>query len=97
MGRYGDPVDGFGQLMSTVGITALACIPLGLSVWALLDCARRPGWAWALSGRRQAAWMAAILFGMLMVILGIGISGWYLLKVRPQIAAAEDGRVSGLD
>jgi hypothetical protein len=29
--------------------------------------------------------------------VGIGISGWYLLKVRPEIAAAEDGRIPGLD
>ncbi len=88
---------GFGDLVGAVAVTALGCLPLGLSMWALLDCARRPGWAWALSGRRQAAWMAAILFGILMVIVGIGISAWYLLKVRPEIAAAEDGRIPGLD
>ncbi len=82
--------------MGAVAVTAFACLPLALSVWALLDCARRPGWAWALSGRRQAVWMAAILFGMLMVVVGIAISGWYLLKVRPAIAAAEDGQVPEL-
>lgn len=82
--------------MGAVALTALAGLPLALSVWALLDCARRPGWAWALSGRRQAAWMAAILFGMLMVVVGIGISAWYLLKVRPVVAAAEDGRIPEL-
>src|SRR5215203_4093628 len=88
---------GSGQLLGTVVFTAFACLPLALSVWALLDCAHRPGWAWALSGRRQAVWMAAILFGLLMVILGIAISGWYLLKIRPEIAAAEEGRIPELD
>ena len=34
-----------------------------------------------------------ILVGMLSVVLGLGISGWYLLRVRPAVAAAESGRV----
>jgi hypothetical protein len=67
-------------------------IPLALSVWALLDCARRPAWAWALAGRSQLVWMATILCGVLCVIPGMVISLWYLLKVRPDIAAAAGGR-----
>jgi hypothetical protein len=82
-----------GQLFRTIGITALLCVPLALSLWALLDCARRPAWAWALAGRRQVVWMAMILFGFLTVLVGIGISGWYLLRVRPEIRRAEGGEV----
>jgi hypothetical protein len=70
-------------------------IPLGLTVWALLDCARRPAWAWALAGRSQLVWMATILCGVLCVIPGIVISLWYLLKVRPDIAAIERGDLGG--
>jgi hypothetical protein len=83
---------GVGQLFEAIVVTALFALPLALSLWALLDCARRPGWAWALSDRRQVVWMAAILFGFLTVIGGIVISSIYLLRIRPQIAAAEDGR-----
>jgi hypothetical protein len=36
--------------------------------------------------------MATILCGVLCVIPGMVISLWYLLKVRPDIAAAEGGR-----
>lgn len=79
-----------------VVLITLACLPLAISVWALLDCASRPAWAWAMAGRRQVVWMAAILFGFLSVIGGIGISGWYLLKVRPQVAAAENGDLGHL-
>ena len=82
--------------MGAVAVTAFACLPLALSIWALLDCARRPGWALALSDRRQAAWMAAILFGIMLVPLGIAISAWYLLRVRPVVAATEDGRLPEL-
>ncbi len=80
-----------GDLFGAIVVTALACIPLGLSLWALLDCARRPGWAWALADRRQVVWMAAILCGFLTVVGGLAISLWYLLRIRPEIAAAEDG------
>jgi hypothetical protein len=75
--------------------TFVACIPIGVTLWALVDATRRPSWAWALSGRRQAVWVALIVAGVFTVIGGLAISGWYLVGVRPQIAAAEDGEVSG--
>lgn len=74
--------------------TVLASIPLGISLWALVDVARRPPWAWALAGRRQAAWLAVIMFSVLTVVGGVVVSGWYLLRVRPRIAAVEDGQIA---
>ncbi len=68
-------------------------IPLGISCWALLDAAHRPSWAWAMTRHRQAAWMAAILFGVLIVIGGLSISLWYLIKVRPVVAGVEAGNL----
>jgi hypothetical protein len=85
-------VAGVGDLFSAIAVTIVLCVPLALSLWALLDCARRPAWAWALVGRRQVVWMAAILVGFLTVVGGVVISSWYLLRIRPQVAAAEDGR-----
>ena len=86
-------------ICSTLAVALLlACvfaIPLAISLWALLDAARRPQWAWALARRSQVAWMAAILFGMFSVLGGLILSIWYLQKVRPVIAAAEDGDVTG--
>ena len=79
------------DLFAAIAVTALACIPLGLSLWALLDCAKRPQWAWALAGRRQVVWMVVILFGFVSVIGGVVVSLWYLVRVRPVIAAAEGG------
>lgn len=70
-----------------------AAIPLSITVWALLDAARRPQWAWALAGRRQVVWMAAILFGTFSVVGGLILSVWYLANVRHEIAAAEEGRL----
>ena len=85
----------YGQVLLAIVATVIACIPLGISVWALLDAANRPEWAWALAGRRRVVWMAAIMFGVLTVIGGLVISAWYLAQVRPLIRAAERGQIDG--
>ena len=66
-------------------------VPLVLTGWALLDTAHRPEWVWALAGRRRVAWLAAILFGALVVPVGLVVSSLYLLRVRPELADAEAG------
>lgn len=83
----------WGDLFVVVVTTALLGAPLALSVWALLDAARRPRWAWALADRNQVAWMTMILAGILLVCAGLVISGWYLIRVRPVVAAAEAGQL----
>jgi vacuolar-type H+-ATPase subunit I/STV1 len=82
-----------GSAGGAVVATLLAGVPLTLSVWALLDAAGRPEWAWALAGRRRVMWIAAILFGVLTLVVGLVVSVIYLVRVRPEIAAAEQGRV----
>ena len=86
----------WGALAWTTFVVALSSLPLALSVWALLDVAHRPAWAWGLSGRDRVLWLFFILVGILCVPAGICISGWYLLRVRPIIANAEDGRLPDL-
>ena len=84
-------MDGTTDFLAAIGSLVLFSIPLALSVWALVDAARRPGWVWALAGRRQVVWLALILFGTLTVLLGIVISLYYLIRIRPRLAAIEDG------
>jgi hypothetical protein len=84
-----------GPLAGAVAATLLAGVPLLLSGWALLDAARQPEWAWALAGRRRVVWMAAILFGILTLAVGLVVSPLYLVRIRPEIAAAAQGRVRG--
>lgn len=86
-----------GQLLFTIVTTAFLCIPIGLSLWALLDCAKRPGWAWALTSRSQAVWMATILCGILVMPVGLALSTYYLVRIRREVAAAEDGRLPALE
>jgi len=85
-------VDDVGRLAREILLVTMASIPLGISLWALLDIARRPAWAWGLSGRNRVGWMAAVLVGMCSVVGGLVISGIYLLRVRPAVADAEHGR-----
>lgn len=72
-------------------LAAVAAVPLGLTVWALLDAARHPEWAWALTGRRRVVWMVVIMFSALTVVGGMAVSVWYLTRVRPEVAATESG------
>ncbi len=80
------------RIVWAIMTTAFFLIPLALSGWAFLDAAHRPQWAWSLAGRSQVAWMVSTALGVLTLVGGLLISGWYLLIVRPEIAAAEDGR-----
>ena len=81
------------DLAVAILLTAFAAIPLSLTVWALLDAARRPQWAWALAGRQQVVWMAGIMFAAATVLGGVIVSTWYLTRIRHEIQAAEDGRI----
>jgi hypothetical protein len=81
------------ELGVALALALFASIPLCLTVWALLDAAHRPQWAWALAGRRQVVWMAGIMFSALTVCGGMIVSSWYLLRIRHEIAAAEDGEL----
>ena len=66
-------------------------IPLAVTGWAFLDAASRPKWVWAFAGRCQVLWMCGIAFGILTVIGGLAISGYYLMRVRSELAAVERG------
>ena len=83
------------RIVGAIVTTAFFLIPIALTAWAFLDAARRPSWAWSLAGRSQVAWMVGTFLGVLTVIGGLLISGYYLAVVRPEIAAAENGEVPG--
>jgi hypothetical protein len=72
----------------------VAAIPIALSVWAMLDAARRPEWAFAFVNRSRTVWVAACAIGVLFCLPGVLISLWYLLRVRPQVAGVERGRLA---
>jgi hypothetical protein len=68
-------------------------IPLAVSLWALLDAAHRPEWAFSFANRSRTVWVVANGFGILFCGVGVVVAVYYLVKVRPQIAAIEGGHV----
>ena len=81
------------RIVWAVVTTAFFLVPLAISGWAFLDAAHRPQWAWSLAGRSQVAWMVSTALRVLTLVGGLVISGWYLAIIRPEIAAAEEGRL----
>ncbi|HMK11014.1 MAG TPA: DUF2516 family protein [Acidimicrobiales bacterium] len=81
-------------VLGAVVAIVVVSIPLALSVWALLDAARRPEWAFALAGRSRVVWVAACGIGVLFNLVGLCVAAWYLVRVRPGVAAAETGQIS---
>ena len=64
-------------VLAVVAILVLS-IPLLISLWALLDAARRPEWAFALAGRSRVVWVAACAIGM-PAVYDCGI-GWPCIR-----------------
>jgi hypothetical protein len=69
-------------------------VPLGLSVWALLDVVNRPAWTFAFLGRSRTMWVVATLAATCTIVVGMGVAVWYLVRVRPQLRDVEAGRLA---
>lgn len=83
-----------GELVWATVTAVVFLLPLAITVWAFLDAASRPSWAWGLSGRSRLLWMGLIAFGVFTVVGGLIISGIYLARIRPLVASAERGDLS---
>jgi hypothetical protein len=76
----------------------LAVAILGVIIWALVDVVRRPGEAFATIGSRRFLWIGLLLLAFLgPPILGAGLAGWYLVRVRPKVAAAAQAALPPAD
>lgn len=62
-------------------------------MWAFLDAVHRPAWVWAISGRRRLIWLIMIIMGVITMILGIIVSVYYLIMVRSELRAIENGNI----
>jgi hypothetical protein len=72
----------------------VAAIPIVSIALAFLHAARVPQWVWAFSSRTQVVWLAGLLVGIAVVPLGLPLAGWYVFKIRPQLASIERGDMS---
>jgi hypothetical protein len=75
-------------------ILVIATFVLPVS-WALADLWRRPKSAFAESGRNRNVWIGLLVVGLVgpfvigtPPLISSGIGMWYLIAVRPKVAAA---------
>lgn len=81
------------SVLSAIGFWLIVGAPMMLSLFAFLDAARRPSWAWALAERRQAMWMALIGGAAITWVGGAIVAIIYLLTARPAVRDAENGLI----
>ena len=67
----------------------IAAVFLAPVIWSLVDVVRRPTEAFLAAGRRRGIWIGLLLVSLLAPpVIGAGIGVWYLVFVRPKVAAA---------
>ena len=67
----------------------IAIVLLAPVVWGLVDVVRRPKEAFVAAGRSRGIWIGLLLVSLLAPpVIGAGVGVWYLLSVRPKVAAA---------
>jgi hypothetical protein len=72
----------------------LGVVPLALNIWAIIDAAGRPDWAWERSGQNKTLWIVLIAIGLVFCALGLVMSIVYFVVIRPQVVRAEFGESS---
>jgi hypothetical protein len=67
----------------------LAVVFLVPIVWGLVDVVRRPKEAFVAAGRKRGIWIGLLLVSLIAPpLVGAGVGVWYLVAVRPKVAAA---------
>lgn len=75
------------------GFLLLSLVALAVSLWALIDAAMRPTWAWEAAGQNKTLWIVLNVAGLFVCGLVIGLV--YLLAIRPKVASGQTGGSGG--
>ena len=76
---------------SELVILLVALVPVGVTVFAIVDGAGRPEWAWQRAGQSKAVWIALEAVGIFVCFLGLIMSIIYLATIRPKLVLAQQG------
>jgi hypothetical protein len=67
----------------------IAVLFLAPVIWGLVDAIRRPKEAFVAAGRTKGIWIGLLVVALIApILIGTGIGVWYLIAVRPKVAAA---------
>ena len=72
-------------------IISLLLLPVGITIWGLVDAASRPDWAWDRAGHRKLLWilLQAVGVGAPFLLIGFVSSVFYLSAIRPKLRSAQ--------
>jgi uncharacterized BrkB/YihY/UPF0761 family membrane protein len=69
-------------------LLGLFLIPPAIVLWGLIDAATEPPVAWESVGQSQTVWIVRLVVGLLLSWLGMILSIYYLVSVRPKLKLA---------
>jgi hypothetical protein len=72
----------------TLLILLFFVLPAALVLWGLIDAATEPAVAWERIGQSQTVWIVLLVVGLLLAWLGMFLSIYYLVSVRPKLKLA---------
>ena len=81
------------SVLSAIGVWIIIGTPFLITMVAFLDVARRPNWAWALTGRRRTLWMALLGTASITWLGGPMVALWYFRSAYRDVRDAERGDI----
>jgi hypothetical protein len=57
----------------------------GIQLWALVNAARKPAWAWDQANKSKLMWLIILGVGLFFPVLGLIVAVWYLLATGPEV------------
>jgi hypothetical protein len=72
--------------MSVEAIPGLVLlVSLGMNIYTAIDARATPDEIFTATHRSRRKWMTLSLFGAFLLLVGVVIAGYYLLRVRPDL------------
>lgn len=76
------------ELLILLAVVPALMVSVALPLWAIVDAATRPDWAWTAAGQSKVLWIILPIVGSLSCV------GWilaivYLAVIRPGVVRAE--------
>jgi uncharacterized membrane protein len=69
-------------------ILGVLFVPAAIVLWGVIDAATKPAVAWERVGQSQTVWIVVLVVGLLLLWLGMILSIYYLVSVRPKLKLA---------
>jgi hypothetical protein len=74
---------------SELVILLMGLVPLAVTVWAVVDAATRPDWAFVQSGQNKVLWIVLPIAASFFFCSGWLVAIIYLAAIRPKVVAAQ--------